>query len=406
MSKRSFLFVIAVMLLSTAIIPFGMCQSKEVVGQVSFDTTQVFVRLAGPFSTQIPQGELPGFVSETNTTPVSLDANGDGLKDDWRSGQFPIEAFPGQFVYAHLFFNVMDEQVGVYNEVIAQGGLNLPFRWDVSGLEMLKPIQFLPAATITGAESITNFTPVFETNQLVVPLANITLNARTTYYLGVIEFMVNDIDWCGIVRQVRDEVQPVDPVLADKPDRIADMVIRLVPPKTPQLVYEDMTKLHLVYLCLSGPTLTAEGTVYTSLNDVVIPLDTLKNHLGWNFSNPWIQVPLQGLQGRYYFYNAATLFPFPPFNSYVKLPYAAGADEWVPNFFSNNEIESQAHVKFIDGDGLHVSYVLIDKTNSLSVGKDVTVLLSFSIPSGTLPNNPDVFPAPLQFVNEEGEVLN
>ncbi|GEM_PF-5825258 len=378
-----------------------MAASNETVGVVSFDTTQVFVRLTGPFlGTANPYNH-----SKNDTTRVSLDANGDGIKDDWRSGQPPIEALPNEFLFAHLFLNVMPEQVGEYNQIIAaNGSFTLPFRFDVRSNQMLLLRSFIPApdGAIPGAVSLSTVFQPTTPKDFTVTLSD-SLLAPETYYLGAVLFQVAEIDFCAGVTTHRDEVQPIAPVVDDKPDRIADMVIRLVPPTPPQLVYEDMTKLHLVELCLTGPVDTPEGKVWTSVADEVIPASVLASHLGWNFPGT-VNVPIEGQQGKFFPFDMNTLYPFPPVISFAELPYGS-TNEWVPAFFTDDAISSYANLKYVVGEGLHVSYKLVDKTGSLTVNESVTIMLAASVPSHVLPAGTGIAPGPIFVIDGNGNVL-
>ncbi len=379
-----------------------MAASNETVGVVSFDTTQVFVRFTGPFlGTSNPYNH-----SKNDTTRVSLDANNDDIKDDWRSGLPPVEAIPNEYVFAHLFLNVMPEQVGGYNDVIsARGSMEFPFRFDVRSNRMLQFRSFFQAedGAIPGAVSLTTVFQSTAPTDFSVAVSD-ALEAPETYYLGAVLFQVAEIDFCKGVTTHRDEVQPIAPQVDDKPDRIADMVVRLVPPVPPQLAYEDMTKLHLLELCLTGPVDTPEGKVWTSVADEVIPASMLASHLGWNFPGV-VNVPIEGQQGKFFPFDMNTLYPFPPVISFAELPYGS-TNAWVPAIFTDDAISSYANLKYVVGEGLHVSYKLVDKTGSLTtVNESVTIMLAASVPSHVLPAGTGSAPGPIYVIDKNGNVL-
>lgn len=373
----------------------GMAAHDETVGVVSFDTTQVFVRLTGPFESQ---GNIvaPYVISKDNPTPVS--------SPDWRSGQFPIEAFPNEFIVAHLFFNTMPEQIGEYNaKIAADGSFTLPFRFDVRNESFLLLRNFFPGEApdiIPGAVSVNaEFgSATAKSFNVTITDANFQFQGGTTYYFGAVVFQIAEIDYCaGPVMEVRDEIQPLAPAVGDIPDRIADMVVRMVPPERPQLVYEDMTKLHVLDLCFEK----SEDNKHYYFEQV-LPASWLAEHLGWNFSGE-VEVQMPGRQGKSFFFDLGEIYPFPPFSGFVQLPFDPNG-VWVPQRYTDANVESNLMLK-VDAAGLHVSYVVTDLTGSIAVDRIATVILSFSIPSHTFPKPASSMTGPAYAVDGNGNVL-
>ncbi len=385
--------------------------ADERTGAPTLETTQIFVRLAGPFGSvkklsydQYGNVDLPIYIDPANP-----------LFPDWRSRKLPILLRRGNYALAHVFLTVAKEQAQYY---ITKTKVEFPFH---HGIELLKNPNLLfshpnnndpqplfppvdefdingtadfvkyPAMPEYKSISLTNFSLIIDFSLLQTQLIQIiNTGAPLTFHFGAVILRVRNQPLCGYeLYERRTEVQPLDsPDLDTLPDRISDAAILRSEPDIPQIAFYPLMKGHHIRLCKTGEEVNGDF-VTTFYQTVLIPEDVFASQYQWEIKAVWDNKQLK------------ICYPHPPFMAFARLPITGGANAWVPIPYKTVEIESMISTVYKEEVGLEITY-RITAPVSYVTGEVVNIVLYFLLRSGALPTpaDPNIL-APIMVIDPE-----
>ena len=409
---RKKLYYVSTLLILTMFGSFVMIADaqEELMGAPTFDTTQIFVRLTGPFDNDNFTYRLRG----GENWAIFIDKAAP-LFPDWRSRQLPLQVQEGDIIWSHVFLNIAANQAHLYENL---GEVTFPFWHDgepenntpqtqiLDHADPADPHALLPPVNEVDINGTTDFirypgNPVYNSVSarvfnLTIDFANLSTQLADiqntgnplTIYLGAVKMTVRQLP-CGLEKPLdRTEVQPLDsPDLDELPDRISDAVVRIPPCTPPQIAYETMVKGHFFKLCLLDQIEDAAAGTTTSIFETKVYLeDAIQTLLGWNVISE-----CDGMQLIHY-------FPHPPFMAFGRIPLASYTRAWAPVGFKTLTVDTLLHALYIEGTGLEVGYSIIAPTAD-AVDEFVYVVVYFLIPSGVLPANGQTFSSPIMIID-------